>query len=76
MNVQFAAAFAIGTGVIGTGIGVGLASGLGLLAMGRNPSAGNQIRTNMILGMVFAEAIAIYALVVAMIILFVPIAKV
>jgi F-type H+-transporting ATPase subunit c len=76
MNIQFAAAFAIGTGAIGTGVGVGLASGLGLLAMGRNPAAGNQIRTNMILGMVFAEAIAIYALVVAMIILFVPMSKV
>ncbi len=76
MNVQFAAAFAIGIGAIGTGIGVGLACGLGLLAMGRNPSAGNLLRTNMILGMVFAEAIAIYSLVVALIILFIPMAKV
>lgn len=75
MSIQFAAAFAMGVGAVGTGIGVGLASGLGLLAMGRNPSAGSQIRTNMILGMVFAEAIAIYALVVAMIILFVPTIK-
>lgn len=75
MTLQFAAAFAMGVGAVGTGIGVGLASGLGLLAMGRNPSAGNEIRTNMILGMVFAEAIAIYALVVAMIILFVPMPK-
>lgn len=73
MNVQFAAAFAIGVGAIGTGIGIGAACAAGLLAMGRNPTAGGQIRTNMVLGMVFAEAIAIYALMVAMIILFVPI---
>jgi F-type H+-transporting ATPase subunit c len=72
MNVQFAAGFAIGVGAIGTGIGVGLASGLGVLALGRNPSAGNLIRTNMVLGMIFAESIAIFSLVVAMIILFVP----
>jgi F-type H+-transporting ATPase subunit c len=72
VSIEFAAAFAMGVGAVGTGIGVGLASGAGVLAMGRNPEAGPQIRTNMILGMVFAEAIAIYALVVAMIILFVP----
>lgn len=72
MNVQFAAAFAIGIGAVGTGVGVGLVSGLGMLALGRNPGASNLIRTNMILGMVFAEAIAIYALVVALMILFVP----
>jgi len=72
MNIQFAAGFAMGVGAIGTGIGVGLACGLGVLAMGRNPEAGNLIRTNMMLGMIFSESIAIFALVVAMIILFVP----
>ncbi|MGZ3675586.1 MAG: hypothetical protein ACXWQR_15490 [Ktedonobacterales bacterium] len=70
-----AAAFAISIGAIGTGVGVGLACGLGLLAMGRNPSAGNLLRTNMILGMVFAAAIAIYARVVALVILFMPLPK-
>jgi F-type H+-transporting ATPase subunit c len=40
-------------------------------AIGRNPEATGQIQTNMILAIVFAEAIAIYALVVALIILFV-----
>ena len=40
-------------------------------AMGRNPDFTPTIQTNMILGVAFAEAIAIYALVVALIIKFV-----
>ena len=39
-------------------------------AIGRNPEAASEIRTAMILGAAFAEAIAIYALVVALIIKF------
>jgi F-type H+-transporting ATPase subunit c len=42
-----------------------------LQALGRNPEAGGDIRTNMILGIVFAESVAIYALVVALILKFV-----
>lgn len=71
-SFAFAAALAIGFGAIGPGIGVGLLAGPALGAMGRNPEAANLIRTNMILAIVFAEAISIYALVVALIILFVP----
>ena len=71
MSIQLAAALAIGLGAIGPGIGIGLLAGPALGAMGRNPEAANVIRTNMILGIVFAEAVAIYALVVAFIILFV-----
>ena len=40
-------------------------------SLGRNPEAEPAIRLNMILGMGFTEAIAIYALVVALIIKFV-----
>ena len=40
-------------------------------AIGRNPEAASKIQTNMVLGMAFAEAIAIYALVVALILKFV-----
>ncbi|HEX8732655.1 MAG: ATP synthase F0 subunit C [Chloroflexota bacterium] len=68
---EVAAALAIGLGAIGPGIGIGLVAGPALGAMGRNPDAANMIRTNMILAIVFAEAISIYALVVALIILFV-----
>jgi len=57
-------------GVIGPGIGIGLLVQGALNAIGRNPDASGQITTNMILGIAFAEAVAIYALVVARIILF------
>jgi F-type H+-transporting ATPase subunit c len=39
--------------------------------MGRNPEAAGIIRANMIIAIAFTEAIAIYALVVALIIYFV-----
>ena len=68
---QFGTALAIGLGAIGPGIGVGLVGAKAMEAMGRNPEAADIVRTNMILGMAFAEAIAIYALVVALIIKFV-----
>lgn len=58
-------------GALGPGIGIGLLVQGALQAMGRNPDAAGTIQTNMILGIVFAEAVAIYALVVALIILFV-----
>jgi F-type H+-transporting ATPase subunit c len=68
---QLGTALAIGLGAIGPGIGVGLVGSKAMEAMGRNPEAADMVRTNMILGMAFAEAIAIYALVVALIIKFV-----
>jgi len=58
-------------GAIGPGIGIGLLAQGAMQAIGRNPDAGGQVQTNMILAIVFTEAIAIYALVVALIILFV-----
>ena len=68
---NLATALAIGLGAIGPGIGVGIVAGKAVEAIGRNPEAENKIRTNMILGLAFAEAIAIYALVIALIIRFV-----
>lgn len=64
-------ALAIGLGAIGPGIGIGILANGALNAIGRNPEAESKIRTMMILGIAFAEAIAIYALVVALIIKFV-----
>jgi F-type H+-transporting ATPase subunit c len=58
-------------GILGGGIGVGLVANGAVQAMGRNPDATGTIQTNMILGIAFAEATSIYALVVALIILFV-----
>ena len=68
---QLAAGLAIGLGAIGPGIGIGLLANGALQAIGRNPEATSQIQTNMILGIAFAEAIAIYALVVALLLKFV-----
>jgi len=66
-----AAALAIGLGAFGPGLGIGMLVARAMEALGRNPEAESAIRLNMILGIVFAEAIAIYALVVALIIRFV-----
>ncbi len=60
-----AIALAIGLGAIGPGIGIGIAAGNAFSAIGRNPEAEPLIRINMFIGLAFAEAIAIYALVIA-----------
>ncbi|PJC83195.1 ATP synthase F0 subunit C [Candidatus Roizmanbacteria bacterium CG_4_8_14_3_um_filter_35_14] len=66
-----ATALAIGLGAIGPGIGIGIIGGKAAEAIGRNPEAQGPIQTNMILAIAFAEAVAIYALVVSLIIKFV-----
>lgn len=68
---SIAAAIAIGLGSLGPAIGIGILAGKALEAIGRNPEASQKIQTSMILAIAFAEAIAIYALVVALIIMFV-----
>lgn len=65
-----AAAFAVGMGVFGPAIGIGILAGKALEAIGRNPEVSNKITTTMILAIAFVEALAIFALVVAFIILF------
>lgn len=60
-------ALAVGLGVplaaIGASLGQGIAVSGGLQAMGRQPEAGSQILTGMIIGLAFIEALVIYALV-------------
>ena len=68
---DLASAIAIGLGAIGPGVGIGILTGKALEALGRNPEAAGKIQTVMILGIAFAESIAIYALVVALLIKFV-----
>jgi len=65
-----ATALAIGLGVIGPGIGIGIVAGAAVEALGRNPDAESLIRTYMILGIAFTEALAIFALVIALLIRF------
>lgn len=68
---NLATALAIGLGVLGPALAVGLIGKSGMEAVGRNPEASGKIQTGMILAIAFAEAIAIYTLVVALIIKFV-----
>jgi F-type H+-transporting ATPase subunit c len=68
---NLAAGLAIGLGALGPGIGIGLLGMGAMQGISRNPEAAGQIQTNMILVVAFAEAIAIYALVVALLLLFV-----
>jgi len=58
-------------GTIGAGLGIGILASGAVQGIARNPDASGSIQTNMILGIAFAEAVAIYCLVVALLILFV-----
>lgn len=64
-------AIAAAVGVIGPGIGIGLIGRSAMEAIGRNPDASGKIVSNMILAIVFVEALGILAVVVAFIIKFV-----
>jgi F-type H+-transporting ATPase subunit c len=66
-----AMAIAAGLGVLGPGIGIGLIGGKAMEAIGRNPEASGKVVSNMILAIVFTEALGILALVVSFIIRFV-----
>jgi len=63
--------FTVAVGGIGPAVAIGMLASRAMEAIGRNPEAAGEIRTNMILGIAFAEAIAIYSLVIALIIRFV-----
>lgn len=65
--IKLAAAIAIGVGSIGPGLGIGMAVSKAMEAIGRNPDAAGDVRTVMILGAGLAEAVAIYAFVIALI---------
>jgi len=66
-----AAAATIAIGVIAPAIAIGWIGSKGLEAIGRNPEAAGKVQTAMILAIAFSEAIAIYALVIALIVKFV-----
>ena len=65
------AGLSIAVGAIGPGLGIGLMVAGAMEALGRNPEAESSIRANLILGIAFAEAVAIYALIIGIIIAFV-----
>jgi len=60
-----AKAIAIGLGAIGPGIGIGMIGAKAMEAIGRNPEASGKVLVPMLIASAFAEAIAIYALVIA-----------
>ncbi len=67
---ELASALAIGLGAFGPAIAIGLIGKGAMEAIGRNPEASTKIQTSMILAIAFAEAVAIYALVVSLLIAF------
>ena len=66
-----AMAIAVGFGVLGPGIGIGLIAAKALEAMGRNPEMAGKIQATMFIGIAFTEALAIFALVVGFIVKFI-----
>jgi F-type H+-transporting ATPase subunit c len=70
MPADFAVGLTIAIGGIGPAIAIGMIVGKAMEAIGRNPEASSKIQTNLILGVAFAEAIAIYSLVISLILKF------
>jgi len=70
-DIALAATLAIAVGSIAPAISIGLIGSKASEAIGRNPDAASKIQTSMILAIAFAEAIAIYALVISLILIFV-----
>ena len=66
-----ASAATIAIGGVAPAIAIGMLASKAMEGIGRNPEAASKIQSAMILGMAFAEAIAIYALVIALIIKFI-----
>ncbi len=75
-NEFFVAGMAVlGAGIamiagIGAGIGQGIAAGKGAEAVGKNPEAAGPIRSMMVLGIALAETTGIYAMVIALLLIF------
>ncbi|GBE57183.1 ATP synthase subunit c, sodium ion specific [bacterium BMS3Abin01] len=66
-----AAGFAIGIGALGPGIGIGYLVGKSVEGIARQPEASGDIRTTMFIGIGVTEAVALYALVIAILLIFV-----
>ena len=66
-----AAGIAIGLAALGGAIGMGMAISKSAEGISRQPEADGKIRTTLMLGLVFIETAIIYALVIAILIVFV-----
>jgi F-type H+-transporting ATPase subunit c len=65
------AGIAMGVGALGPGLGLGMMIGKALESIARQPEVAGDIRTNMFIGIGVTEAVALYAFVVALILIFV-----
>lgn len=57
-------------GVVGSGIGIGTIFGAFINAVGRNPAAAPAVFTMTMLGFALVEALALFALIIALLLLF------
>lgn len=64
------AAIGIGVAAMGTGLGMGFLVGKTVEAMARQPEISGELRTTMLIGVAFVEALALYALVISFLIVF------
>ncbi len=67
MEISVTGGIIVAVGGLGPAIGVGFIGAKAVEAIGRNPDASGKIIPIMLLGMAFAEAIAIYSLIFAFI---------
>ncbi|KKP80667.1 MAG: hypothetical protein UR81_C0020G0016 [Candidatus Levybacteria bacterium GW2011_GWB1_35_5] len=65
MEFSISGGLIIAIGGLGPALGVGFIGAKAMEAIGRNPEASGKILPAMLLGMAFAEAIAIYSLILA-----------
>jgi F-type H+-transporting ATPase subunit c len=65
------AGLSMGLGAVGPGIGLGIMIGKALESIARQPEVAGDVRTNMFIGIGVTEAVALYAFVVALILIFV-----
>jgi F-type H+-transporting ATPase subunit c len=66
-----AAGIGVGIGALGCGIGQGMGTAKACEGIARNPGASGKITTSLIIGLAMIESLTIYALVVALILIFV-----
>ncbi len=66
-GIAIACGFGIGVAALGTGLGMGNAINGALLGTARNPEAGGEIMTIMVIGFVLNEAVCLYAPVICVI---------
>ncbi len=68
--ICMAAGLGVGLGALGCGVGMGHGVGGACMGIARNPEVSGKIQVNMIIGLALIESLTIYALVIALILLY------